>query len=45
VARVFVAMDGDNKWSGMTQQETIAFLDTESEDPVPNRYLFLTAGV
>jgi len=38
VTRVFVAMDGDNKRSGMTQWETIASLHIESEDPVLNRY-------
>jgi len=37
VARVFVAMDGDNKRSWMTQRETIVSLDIGSEDPVLNR--------
>jgi len=38
VARVFVAMDGENKRSWMTQRETIASLVIGSEDPVLNSY-------
>jgi hypothetical protein len=33
-----VAKDGGNKFSGMTQLETIASLDIESKDAVLNRY-------